>query len=546
MVSPHHLTTSPPNRVKTMRARDLLRFALSALWQHKVRTLLTLSGVVAGSFLLVVSIAVGQGVEETTVQQFRKYGRLRSVSVFPGFQPLEKIIPPADLEVKGQMSDAKRERIRQGLIRHWPRKHLRQPPAAMLTNDRLKEIANFEHVVEVFPAIHESCRAAFSSSTSTSLARREHDVLVSAPEPGDDRFQARVVAGSPLPPSGKYVLVHEFLLYQWGLVTEEDVQAVVGTKLHLTYRTRGSLTGPALGLLGGGPASLSPMERDLLEGALLQLAGLVDSLPLSAAQKNILKRVLPGSQMGPHMVEKDVFAEDFTIAGVVREWMEKEDKSTSGMFDWLTRDTELFLPLATAQDLFGRSPRLAQAGYSRVTVTVDAEENVAEVTQRISALGYQCFSLAEVLEKVRKNVLLLGIVAAFLAAMALLVAAVGITNMMLMSVLERTHEIGVMKAVGARDGHIQLIFLAEGLVLGLSGGLVGLLAGWLASFPGDRIARSIVEKQTQTTLEHSLFVYPLWLVVGVPVFAVLVTTLAAVYPARRAARVNPIQALRHE
>ena len=71
-----------------MRARDLLRFALSALWQHKVRSLLTLGGVVAGAFLLVVSIAVGQGVEETTVQQFRKYGRLRSVSVFPGFQPL--------------------------------------------------------------------------------------------------------------------------------------------------------------------------------------------------------------------------------------------------------------------------------------------------------------------------------------------------------------------------------------------------------------------------------------------------------------------------
>ena len=100
--------------------------------------------------------------------------------------------------------------------------------------------------------------------------------------------------------------------------------------------------------------------------------------------------------------------------------------------------------------------------------------------------------------------------------------------------------------VGARDGHIQWIFLAEGLVLGLVGGLVGVLAGWLASFPGDRIAKSIVEKQTQTTLESSLFVFPLWLLVGVPLFAVVVTTLAAVYPARRAARVNPIQALRHE
>src|SRR5205807_10148577 len=211
------------------------------------------------------------------------------------------------------------------------------------------------------------------------------------------------VTGSPLPASGKYVLVHEFLLYQWGIVAEEDVEAVVGKKLHLTYRTRGPLTGPALGLLGGGPSFLSPMERDALEGALLQLAGLVDGLPLSAAQKVILKKVLPGSQMGSPMGEKDIFAEDFTIAGVVREWMEKEDKSTSGMLDWLTRDTELFLPLATAQDLFGGSPRFAESGYSRATVSVDAEEHVGAVAQRISALGYQCFSLAEVLEKVRKT-----------------------------------------------------------------------------------------------------------------------------------------------
>src|SRR6266567_3571278 len=117
-----------------MRTPDLLRFSLAALWQHKVRTLLTLSGVVAGAFLLVVSIAIGQGVEEATVRQFRRYGQLRNVSVFPGFQPVEKIIPPADLEVKGPMSEAKRQRIRQGLVRHWPRRHAGQQPAAMLTN----------------------------------------------------------------------------------------------------------------------------------------------------------------------------------------------------------------------------------------------------------------------------------------------------------------------------------------------------------------------------------------------------------------------------
>ena len=350
-----------------------------------------------------------------------------------------------------------------------------------------------------------------------------------------------------MPGSDRQCLIHEYLLYLWGITRDEDVKLVLGQKLRIEYRYRGPVTAPMLGLLTGGSSPLSGMESEALETALAKLGMDVDKLDLNPMQKAVLKKVLGTVDMGPRRpAETVVFSEEFTIAGVVREWVESEDKSGSGVFDWMARDTEVFLPLATAQELFGLGPRHRQIGFTRATVTVDSEENVQAVTDHIKSLGYRCFSLGEILENVRKNVLLLGIAAAFLAAMALLVAAIGITNMMLMSVLERTHEIGVMKAVGVRDRHIQLIFLAEGVVLGLVGGGVGLLAGWLASFPGDRIARAIVQKQLGTVLEQSLFVFPLWLVLGVPVFALLVTTLAAVYPARRAARINPIQALRHE
>ncbi len=133
-----------------------------------------------------------------------------------------------------------------------------------------------------------------------------------------------------------------------------------------------------------------------------------------------------------------------------------------------------------------------------------------------------------------------------LALTALLVAALGITNTLVMSVLERTHEIGVMKAVGARDGHVLGLFLVEGALIGLLGGCLGLLFGWLASFPGEAFALSVVKRQGELHPDQALFAFPLWLVLGVPLFAMLVTTLAALYPARRAARVNPIEALRHE
>jgi predicted ABC-type transport system involved in lysophospholipase L1 biosynthesis ATPase subunit len=133
-----------------------------------------------------------------------------------------------------------------------------------------------------------------------------------------------------------------------------------------------------------------------------------------------------------------------------------------------------------------------------------------------------------------------------IAVIALVVAALGITNTMLIGVLERTREIGILKAVGARDGSIVRMFLVEGALVGLVGGLLGLLLSWLAAVPGDARVRSMVNRQLTLKLEDSLFAFPWWLAAGAPLFATLVTTLAAVLPARRAARINPVEALRHE
>ena len=149
-------------------------------------------------------------------------------------------------------------------------------------------------------------------------------------------------------------------------------------------------------------------------------------------------------------------------------------------------------------------------------------------------------------EHIRKNVALIMYAMSVVAAVALFVSALGITNTMAMSVLERTHEIGVMKALGARDRQIQALFLIEGAVIGLLGGGLGLLAGWLAKFPGDAIARSIIEKEFHGAYEQSIFAYPLWMLISIPLFATAVTMLAAFYPARRAARIDPIEAMRHE
>jgi putative ABC transport system permease protein len=197
-------------------------------------------------------------------------------------------------------------------------------------------------------------------------------------------------------------------------------------------------------------------------------------------------------------------------------------------------------------DFVDRFPGAAKFGFDTVLVEVDNTDNVKEVTQRIKAMGYSTDNMLERSEVDRFIYHMVFSGMSLVAAVALMVAAIGIANTMLMGVLERMREIGVMKAVGARDSHIVAIFLVEGLVIGLIGGLVGLGLAWGLSGPGDAWMQSILERNTSIKLHGSVFVFPWWLVVGAPAFACLTTTLAAVYPARRAARVDPVAALRHE
>jgi putative ABC transport system permease protein len=142
--------------------------------------------------------------------------------------------------------------------------------------------------------------------------------------------------------------------------------------------------------------------------------------------------------------------------------------------------------------------------------------------------------------------LLIGFAMDFIALVALVVAVLGITNTMFTTVLERTREIGILKAVGARDRQILFIFLVEGGLIGLAGGILGVLFGWLASFPGNDYAIRILAKQDHHPLPTTVFLYPAWLLICVPIFAIALTTLAALLPAGRAARVQPVVALRHE
>jgi putative ABC transport system permease protein len=517
-----------------VRFADVIGLGLSALFQQKTRTALTTLGVVIGSFLLILSLAIGEGVKTAVVNELRRYDQIRKILVWQGTQVTEEQVPKEMLEVKGEISEEKRERLRQAIMRRYRGKMIGRP-RRLLTRDNVHELARLDHVESVVPNLPRGAYVAYGD--------KEESVLTVAADHENRAYRSRIVAGSYFAPGAhNELIVSEYLLYRWGIVEDDAVESALGQTVVLEHPSEaGPGPGGLLSLMNTGRASLSAEEGRVLEKVIGQLPKLLAETDLTAAEKKVLAgllRTAKPSAKGPGATIRKM-----KIVGVIRDPTRHER-----LLGWegLLSTFDAIVPAKAAEEMFFSDAAHKDAAFGQVTVRVDSEDNLKSVQQQISDMGYETYSLAELVDQVRFNVLIVSLSTAFMALVALVVAGLGITNTMLMSVLERTHEIGVMKAVGARDRHILGLFLIEGALIGAVGSCLGVLLSYLASFPGDRVAHSIVARKAQLQLEGSLFVFPWWLMVGVPMLVTLLTMLSAYYPARRAARVNPITALRHE
>jgi putative ABC transport system permease protein len=200
------------------------------------------------------------------------------------------------------------------------------------------------------------------------------------------------------------------------------------------------------------------------------------------------------------------------------------------------------LPFSSVWDLFRM--RDGRFGHSAVTVKLRTLADLDRVRTRIHELGFATFALADQFDQITKGFYFMDMVLAAVGMIAIVVAALGIVNTMVMSILERTREIGVMKAVGAGDGDVKRIFFFESGAIGLLGGAAGCLLGWATSLVINRIVNVYAARQGMPPVDY--FAFPAWIFLGAVGFAVLVSLAAGVYPARRAARIDPVVALRHD
>ncbi len=182
-------------------------------------------------------------------------------------------------------------------------------------------------------------------------------------------------------------------------------------------------------------------------------------------------------------------------------------------------------------------------GYSQVIVVAERPGQVPALERAIRAEGYATTTLIGRSEEMKRFFLVLEVLLAAVGSVALVVAGLGILNTLIVAVLERTTEIGVYKAIGASDGDIRMLFLVESLLVGLAGGTGGLALGRAVSWLLGVFVNAYAGAQGIGT-RVAVFHFPGWVLGGALLFAIVVSVLGGLYPAARAAKIDPILALR--
>ncbi len=217
-------------------------------------------------------------------------------------------------------------------------------------------------------------------------------------------------------------------------------------------------------------------------------------------------------------------------------------------------NARLLMPLETASTLRAaqvndlrdivRGSASTKITYASLSVRAKSPSYVEALEGTIKTLGFNAFSLLDASNSLRTFFKVFDLLLGIFGCLALAVATLGIVNTLVMAILERRREIGVLKALGAADSDVQQLFFVEAGVMGFLGGILGVGFGWFLGRVITFGTNIYLKRQNLNSIELSSV--PLWLVLFALVIAVGVSLMAGLYPASRAAKLNPVDALRYE
>ena len=462
--------------------------SISSLKRRKLRTFLTVLGVVIGTASIVVMISLGLGLQESMYAEVEKNGGTTGITVTgkesSGMYP-------------GGSSDEEGKKY--------------------ITDDVIKELRTLGNVKSVEPVYNLSAIAL--------KGRYEGSVELCGMTPeGIQSLNLELEAGGRLPDPGSAQLE---LLYgnavlsnfydkgtgktYWDTGEAPDID-LKNDPLFLIldqdsyYQSQNTNTGGSSGVSEGGAEAGSQGQQ-----------------PPAAPKKYVVKGsgVIAGGMDNYSMDSFKVYCD----LDKLREYLKKE---FSGR-------------VIPGQPSTKSGKPYSKFVYSSAKVQADDMENVEELAGTIRSLGYNVETNAEYIDSMKKQFAMVQAVLGGIGAVSLLVAAIGIANTMMMSIYERTKEIGVMKVIGCGLKNIRQLFLLEAAFIGLAGGIIGNILSLTMSV----VINMFVSGGSLGVTGNISFI-PVWLLLVSTGFAVLVGTAAGYFPARRAMSLSPLEAIRSQ
>ena len=232
--------------------------------------------------------------------------------------------------------------------------------------------------------------------------------------------------------------------------------------------------------------------------------------------------------------------------------MEESDNWEHNSYVYFDLDyfKDIYTKYANTLKLEDRKKAMAELeNYTYILINVDNIKNVTQVQEDIEALGYVTYSEMQYLEPLKQTSDMLQMVLGAIGALAMLVSAINIANTMIMSIYERTREIGIMKVLGCLVKDVKKLFLFEAAMIGLLGGMVGIALSYLASFAINKYGGPLFQTLMQSSGVYDVgdakfSVIPFWLPFLAAGFAMLIGVLAGYFPARRATKISAIEAMK--
>lgn len=307
--------------------------------------------------------------------------------------------------------------------------------------------------------------------------------------------------------------------------SSESVSVRRGTlNSETTMRTVGEEY-PELGGLSLQLGSFGSGKQVVISPTLAQLLGMSVEDSLGAS---LQVRYEPSDASG-----RDVAGDD---AEILEPQPRTDTVTVSGVLDGTFLENEMYLLVDSAAQI--------PEPFELVKVSVDSSDDLAGVRDRLVSEGYLVSSLSDTADQANKVFRILRFILGIFGVFSLLVAAVGLLNTMTIAFLERTNDIGIMRAVGASRRNIRMMFLIESTLIGFAGGVVGIVVGYLATGLFSLILWIVSKSLGGSSI--SIFYTPPWFLVFILATSLAVGFMSGLFPARRAGNLNTLAALRYK